>query len=230
MGNIYIHTDLSLKDLAKTDPIKRNVEKGLEQVENSPMDPPSAYANENSLMMDKEISEKSIKIFKEEHTLALEVIEKFEIALIQFKENGYRFNTKINEDFKVFFDFLDNNLFPHNNKEEKALFPILHKRLIEAGEHSTGNKPRTAIDVMEDDHVKFIQLGVLTFNFLGLASRLKDDNSRMFVYDTAYENGRELVELLKLHIYREDHVLFPLAQKHLSRADFDQIELEMDKL
>ena len=118
-------------------------------------------------------------------------------------------------------------MLAHNNKEEKVLFPILHKKLLEAGEHSVGAVPMTAIDVMEDDHVKFIQLGALSFNLLGLATRLKDEASRIFVLDTAYENARELVELLKLHIYREDYTLFPLAQKYLSKEEFESIEKEM---
>ena len=39
--------------------------------------------------------------------------------------------------------------------------------------------------MMEDDHIKFIQLGTLTFNLLGLATRLQDDRSRIFTYDVA---------------------------------------------
>ena len=34
---------INLKDLSKKDPIKRNVDKGLEQVEHTAMDPPTAY-------------------------------------------------------------------------------------------------------------------------------------------------------------------------------------------
>lgn len=218
-----------LKNLAKTDPLKRNVEKGLEQTENSPMDPPTAYEQPGKVEIDFDSMEKPIQIFMNEHKNAIAKIEKFEKALVQFKTEGYKLNQPINEAFKEFFEFFDNNLLPHNSKEEKTFFPLLHKRLIEIGEHGIGNNPRTAIDVMEDDHIKFIQLGALTFNFLGLATRLKDETSRIFVLDTAYENGRELIELLKLHIYREDYTLFPLAQKHLTKEEFAGIETEMNK-
>lgn len=229
MIHIPPHTELNFKERSNTDPLKRNVEKGLEQVENSPMDPPSAYSEQNIEKMKSEDLETSILIFQDEHKKALVVIEKFEQALTQFKTNGYKLDAEINDRFRAFFNFLDNELFPHNIKEEKTLFPTLHKRLIEVGEHSVGENPKTAIDVMEDDHIKFIQLGALTFNFLGLASRIQDQASRFFVYDTAYENGRELVELLKLHIYREDSILFPLAHKYLSKMDFDFITTEMKR-
>ncbi len=58
---------------------------------------------------------------------------------------------------------------------------------------------------------------------LGLAPRLPDEGSRMFVYDVAYSNGRELIEMLRLHIYREDHILFPLAHKLITQDEFTKM-------
>ena len=217
------------KKLQKTDPIRKQEEKGLEQIEHTPMDPPSAYEQPGALKASSESIEKPLQTFVDEHKEALMQIEAFEKALVQFKPNGYKVDQKINEIFGAFYKYFDNELLAHNDKEEKVLFPILHKRLIEAGEHSTGQKPMTAIDIMEDDHVKFIQLGTLSFNLLGLATRLKDEGAQIFVLDTAYENARELIELLKLHIYREDYTLFPLAQKYLSKDEFEAIENEMHK-
>lgn len=217
------------KKLNKTEPIKRKVEKGLEQVENSPMDPPAAYEQPGKPKVDFDQMQVALQTLMTEHKNALKKIENFENALMQFKTNGYRLDAAINSVFKEFFSFLDNDLFPHNYKEEKTLFPLLHQKLIEAGEHGIGDNPKTAIDVMEDDHTKFIQLGALTFNFLGLATRLKDEQSRLFVLDTAYENGRELIELLKLHIFREDYTLFPLAHQYISREEFETIEKQMQK-
>lgn len=220
---------IDLKKLAKIDPVKRNVEKGLEQVEHTPMDPPAAYEQPGALKIAFENMDKPLQTFVEEHKIAIQQVEAFEKALVQFKTNGYKVDQKINEIFGGFFKYFDEELLPHNSKEEKTLFPILNKRLLDAGEHSTGEVKITAIDVMEDDHVKFIQLGALAFNFLGLATRLKDEGSRIFVLDTAYENARELIELLKLHIYREDYTLFPLAQKYLSKEEFENIENAMHK-
>lgn len=219
--------DLDLKKLSKTDPLDRNAEKGLEEVEHTPMEPPAAYEQPGPVEVDFDSMSEALKILVNEHKKASEVTDDFESALSEYKMNGYKLTHEINTAFKEFFNFLDNDLFPHNDKEEKTLFPLLHERLIEKGEHSTGAHPMTAIDIMEDDHVKFIQLGALTFNLLGLASRLRDENSRMFVLDTAFENGRELAELLKLHIYREDYTLFPLAQKFLTAEELEKIEIEM---
>ncbi len=220
---------IDLKQLSKTDPVKRNVEKGLEDVEHTPLDPPDAYSETKLGKINFADFAIPIQQLVTEHKEMLEKIESFEIALIQFKNNGYLFDQKINEIFSVFFKFFDESISKHNHKEEKTLFPVLNQKLILAGEHSVGEHTMTAIDVMEDDHVKFIQLGVLTFNLLGLATRISDDTSRIFVLDTAYENGRELIESLKLHIFREDHTLFPLAHKYISAEEFSQILLQMNK-
>ncbi len=220
---------IDLKKLAKTDPVKRNAEKGLEDSEHSPMDPPSAYEQPGKIDASFESLDKPLQTFVNEHKDAVAQVEEFEKALVQFKTNGYKVDQKINEIFGKFFKYFDEELLEHNRKEEKTLFPILNKKLLEAGEHSKGEHPVTAIDVMEDDHVKFIQLGALSFNLLGLATRIKDEGSRLFILDTACENARELIELLKLHIYREDFTLFPLAQKYLSKEEFEAIEKEMHK-
>ena len=138
----------------------------------------------------------------------------------KFKEGHYAFNKDVSEAFNKFYQFFDDHILPHNQKEEKYYFRILHQRLIESGEHGNGAEPKTAVDVMEDDHVKFIQLGSLSFNLFGLAYRLRDPESRALTFDVAYNTAKELVELLRLHIFREDETLFPLSQKLLTGEDF----------
>lgn len=204
--------EINLK-LKEEDPILRNASKQLDQDELSPMDPPDAYEMNTPEVEEKATYHPLIQQYMTEHESALQVVEEFEKAMQRFKEGGYRLDDSINDPLRKFFEFFENNLLDHNRREERQLFPLLHKRLIECGEHSESEKPTTAIDMMEDDHVKFIQLGALVFNMLGLAARLPDVNSRMFTYDVAYDNARELVETIKLHIYREDNVLFPLAHK-----------------
>jgi len=216
------------KRLKKIDPVKGNPIKDdeISNQEHSPMAPPDAYVK-STVEVEKETSTESLNILMKEHERAIEVIQNFEISLAEFKENNYRLNEQINNVFKTFFEFFDSNLLPHNRKEEKYLFPLLQKKLIENGEHSTGEDLITAIDLMEDDHVKFIQLGALVFNLLGLASRFKDEQSSMFTYDVAYNNAKELIELIRLHIFREDNTLFPLALKYITKNEFEVILNDM---
>ncbi len=212
--------------LKQSDPLKRNATKELEAEEYSPMDPPDAY--EATVVTDVEYQHmhQLLQQYMDEHKVCLEKIDAFEKALVQFKENGFKLNDAINHAFHDFFQFFDNNIMDHNQREEKQLFPLLHLRLIASGESSgtsDSDEQYTPVDMMEDDHIKFIQLGTLAFNMLGLAARLSDQQSRMFVYDVAYDNGRELIEMLKLHIYREDNILFPLAHQLITTEEFDEL-------
>ncbi|CAG0962393.1 MAG: hemerythrin domain-containing protein [Bacteroidetes bacterium] len=218
------------KDLKQNDPLIRNVEKDVTpDEENSPMDPPGAYEGTPVLDVDASKMHSLLQRFVNEHIVASEKIKMFENALVELKNNGYHFTDDINSTFTEFFKFFDTNILEHNRNEEKALFPLLHQKLIESGEHGKGDTPQTAVDIMEDDHVKFIQLGALTFNFFGLAARLTDERSKFFVFDVAYQNARELTEMLRLHIYREDNTLFPLAQKLINTTEMNALEKTIEK-
>lgn len=217
------------KKLKQDDPLQRDVFKEDELSEHSPMDPPDAYdkdaSNVDGVTYD-DLSD-SLKEMIAEHSELTEYADRFEKALGDFHESSYMFTQEINDRFNEFFQYFDDHILPHNRKEERHLFPVLHKRLIESGEHSPGDVKETAVDLMEDDHVKFIQLASLTFNLLGLASRLPDNHSRAITFDLAYHNGKELIELLRLHIFREDNTVFPLAQKLLSEEELIKLHIEI---
>lgn len=212
------------KSLKELDPIQRNALKGEELEEHSPMDPPEAY-DPTLIIDDVEYKEMNslLQGFMDDHKVGVEKLEQFEKTLIQFKKSNFTITKEANEVFSSFFHFFDDSIMDHNQREEKHLFPLLHQKLIESGEKGEGENPQTAVDMMEDDHIKLIQLGSLTFNILGLASRLPDDHSRMLAFDVAYNNGMELIEILRLHIYREDNILFPLAHKLISPNEFIEL-------
>ncbi|MCP4457202.1 MAG: hemerythrin domain-containing protein [Cytophagales bacterium] len=217
-------------DLKKSDPIERLVEKGLEADEEfSPMDPPTAY-DPNYAVVDAgtEHMPDSLISFKEDHKEVVIELDKFEAAMLEFNKGRYQMTKEINDTFGAFFLFFDETILPHNREEERHLFPVLKERLMESGEHSKEPIPKTAVDLMEDDHVKFIQLATLTLNLLGLAARLRDQNSRALTVDLAYHNGIELIELMRLHIFREDNTLFPLAHKLLSVEEFKEMGTKLN--
>jgi hemerythrin-like domain-containing protein len=212
------------KKLKEEDPILRNATKDLDQEELSPMDPPEAHETNTPNAVKPGEEHPLIQQYMKEHVAAIEVVDDFESAMNKFKEARYVLSDEINGSFRRFFGFFEKNLLDHNRREERELFPLLHQRLIEDGEHSESETPTTAVDMMEDDHVKFIQLAALAFNLLGLAARLPDPNSRHFTYDVAYDNARELIEMIRLHIYREDNVLFPLAHKLITSEELSAMK------
>lgn len=211
------------KKMKDDDPIIRNVEKTDDSKELSAMDPPSAYDKERKVGGDSSEFDVFLQELVEDHKEVKKQTQTFDEALLAFKENGYAINHDINKAFNAFFVFFDENILPHNQKEEKYYFRVLEQRLKEDGEHGANDDTYTAIELMEDDHVKFIQLAALTFNMLGLGNRLQDPKARALTMDLAYNSGRELVELLRLHVFREDETLFPMSQELLTEDDFAYI-------
>ena len=218
------------RQIAQDDPIKREVTKepGIDEGE-SPMDPPEAYSKKIEHISYDDMPD-VIKKLMLEHKVAIKKINKFEKALQQFREEKWKINKDINDIFSEFFQFFDNELLHHNRKEEKVLFPLLEEKFIESGEHGTSKFSQTPINIFEDDHYQFIQLGTLAFNMIGISSRLPDEDSKNIVSDMAYQNSLELIEMLRLHIYREDETLFQLAHQLISSEEFEEMNTLIDQV
>lgn len=220
---------LDLKQLNNQDPIKRMVEKESGVEEYSPMDPPNAYAPPTVDAVPYEDMHLCLQKFIDEHTQAKKELEVFEKSLIAFKQNGWQRDKDIERNFSSFFTYMDNQMVKHQLKEEKVLFPLLQKRLLEHEEHSKGKFPKTAIDMLEDDHLKIMQHLTLMFNFISLATRLPDLASRARTFDVAAEQGFTLIELLKLHFFREENVVFPKANKYILPDEFQTLFAQCTK-
>lgn len=215
---------MNLNDVNTNDPVNRFVEKEKEFEEASPMNPPDAFAPSTVDHIDYKDMMPFLQKLMDEHDELKKVLAGFESALVKWKNSGWIFNEEINTGLKDLFSYLDKESPGHNSKEEKILFPVLHKKLLKSGEHSPGDNPKTAIDIMEDEHLKVAQSGALCLNFLGLGSRLKDKESRDITFEHAFEQGMAIVEAMNLHIYRENETLFPLAMKLISQKEFEEME------
>lgn len=203
------------------DPIKRMVEKQTDQEELSPMDPPEAYAPPQLEAIPYEEMHPFLQNLRDEHQDYIKELDAFEEALLQIQEHGM--DKGVDGKLRKFFHFFDHEIVKHSQNEDKILFPLLHQRLIEQGEHSQGPETTTAINVLEDDHVEAMQLATISFNFFGLAVRLPNPESQIIVLDAAINQGKTLIEHLRLHIFREDNVVFTQAQKYITKEELDDM-------
>jgi hemerythrin-like domain-containing protein len=214
---------VELKVINHDDPLTRRVERQTEQEEFSPLDPPGAYSPPSMDAVAYEEMHPFLQQLVQEHKACIKELDTFEQALLCIQKEGL--NKEADQHIRDFFYFFDNNIVKHNQKEEATLFPLLRQRLIENGEHGKGQETLTGVDVLEDDHVKALQLAAVVFNFFGLAMRLPNLESRMIVMDAALEQGKTLVELLKLHIFREDNIAFAQAHRLMTRVEFEEMEI-----
>lgn len=208
------------------DYIKKFVNKQSEE-ELSPMDPPDAYDPQNIESIPYEQLDPFIQKLVDEHKVFSNILLSFEEALINWRSDKWIFNKDIDEKFKNFFTYIDENVPEHNMKEENLLFPLLHKRLVETGEHNAKDSSITGINIMEDEHIKVAQAAAIVFNFLGLGSRLPDEQSRGITFKAAFDQGIAIVETMKLHIFREDNILFTQAMNLLTQDEFSKIRMDI---
>lgn len=210
--------NLDLKNLNKQDPLKRMVERQNETEEFSPMDPPDAFQPPALDEVKYEDMHPLIQSLMDEHKACNKVISAFENTLNALHTDGFSKNTL--EGINDFFSFFDESIIEHNRKEDDTVFADLNTILHEKEEFSTGTE-KTVVDLMEDDHIKMLQLAAISFNLFGLITRIPDEGSGMVILDLAVEQSKALIEMLKLHIFREDNVVFPIANNYLSTEVLD---------
>ena len=216
-------TIMEIHKLHRIDPLHKQAERGLDLAQGlSPMDPPDAYAPSGIEPVPAAALHPFLRQFRDEHVPFMEELNAFEAAILSIQKAGY--TKESDAKLRHFFHYLDQEFAPHSRREEAGLFPLLRERLIASGEHGKGSVPTTATEVMEDEHAKAMQLAAVVVNFLGLVFRLPDERSGMIVLDAALEQGKNLVELLRLHVFREDNVVFSLAHRLISGAEFDQMQ------
>lgn len=209
--------------LNRIDPVKKQTEKipgvgeGL-----SPMEPPDAYSPPSLEPVSPEEMHPVLRQFVNEHGPFLDEVNAFEETLLSIQKNGY--TKEADSKLKHFFNFFDEEFIAHNRREETTIFPLLRERLIATGEHGVGDDPITAIDMMEDEHTKGAQLAAVILNFLGLAFRFPDEKTKLIILDAAIEQSKFLVELLRLHLFREDNVIFSLAHRLITKDEFDEMQ------
>lgn len=206
---------MQLNILKDVNPSRRLVEKEPDD-EFSPMNLPDAYNPQGVEKIAYEDMHPFLQKLMDEHKEFSAVLDKFEDALLKWRANRWIFTREIDEGLKQFFEYFDHEVTRHNTKEEKKLFPILHDKLVSTGEHNAVDPSMTGISVMEDEHLKVAQLAAIVFNFLTLGSRLPDTDSKEITFQAAFHQGTQIVETMKLHIFREDIVLFPQAMQYFS--------------
>lgn len=151
---------------------------------------------------------KPTEILSADHKRVLESLKVMEQAIRDLKSPDIK---KTLSDLK---DFLKNEIEIHFRKEEEALFPEIEKFIPREGgpvgmmlmEHEDLNR-------YKDSLIKGIDL------FLG------DENSAK-APALIKENGTSYINLLREHIYKEDNMLFMMADMHL---EDDQIKEVMRK-
>ncbi len=213
--------DSAKRRLQMADPVRPQAERGLGGDELSPMDPPDPYAPPGLEIDSTGPRHAFLRVLSEEHEAFLTELKTVEDALHAVKETGFREETY--RALVHFLGVLDGDFVKHSRREETVLFPLLRERLIVDGEHSKTDDPITSAELMANEHLKAHRSGAVILRFLDIAVRLPDEHSRQTLVRAALREALDLVELLRLHMFREDNIVFASAERLLSAAELDRM-------
>ncbi|MGB6042306.1 MAG: hemerythrin domain-containing protein [Pirellulales bacterium] len=105
----------------------------------------------------------------------------------------------------------------HHGKEEDLLFPLMESKGFSREQGPTG--------VMLDEHEQGRRFVQLMADALSISAADAEAARNAFI-----EPARGFVALLREHIHKEDHCLFPMANQALSEPDQQQLVESFEKV
>jgi hemerythrin-like domain-containing protein len=163
-----------------------------------------------------------LQVFVEEQRAYLPELQAAEETLLRVQQHGP--DADADRALGRFFEFLETVVLPNNRRQEKLLFALVEQRLRERGESGADDLVSAGIERLEAEHVNLIQLSALMLNFFGASGHLRDAPSQRYILEAGIEQGKALIETLRLHIDREETVFFSLAQRLISNEEFEQMK------
>lgn len=130
---------------------------------------------------------------RQEHRTVLEHLNRLEIALVESAERGVRAELT----------FLETGLVLHRRKEEEVLFPELDRRF---------GAECPPVRCMLDEHSEERRL-------------LRELNRALEAHDRAeiLRSGNAILHHLRNHIWKEENVLFPMAEQVLEGPQRERV-------
>jgi hemerythrin-like domain-containing protein len=155
---------------------------------------------------------KPTEILSNDHKKVLEKLKVMEQTIKDLKSPNVK-NTLL--DLEGFFK---KEVELHFRKEEEALFPEIEKFIPREG---------GPVGVMLMEHEDLYRYKDNLFN--GVDFLLKDENTKEALV-LIKENGTNYINLLRGHIFKEDNMLFMMADMHLEEDQIKEIMKKFEEL
>ncbi len=216
-------------NLQQIDPVKKQAEVSAidRGSQYSPLSPPDALTPPSNVKVLYDNLHPYLKLLVDDHNRLKIEMDKFQLVLLDLSASRDVLG-KNAQAVKSFFDIFMTEFIQHNQQEEKILFPILAKRFLEVGEHSKAARPITPIDILKNEHIEAMQVGAEARCTWALIHQIIDPSSQTILLGNFLRKSHTLLEMMRLHIFREDDIVFSLAQKHLTPGQLDEM-LESSK-
>lgn len=148
--------------------------------------------------------------FMQEHDEMLVHLSSLNKATRSISQSGYSVDAlnRINSAMR----FIEGEVGEHNSREEEALFPVL-ERYVEGP---------TA--VMREDH-KYLKREFLKVR--RILNKLERNKSDLKVAKELEVTTKAMIQRFVNHIHKENHILFPLVQKFMTKDALREVARRM---
>lgn len=146
----------------------------------------------------------------QEHDHALMKLSLLNKATRAIAENG--FSEDAYSKLKIAMEFINEEVTIHNKSEEEALFPVL-ERYVEGPTH-----------LMRQEHKDLRKEFVRLRRAVKAVEKKKNDKRAA---KELYTIAKHIVALFVNHIHKENHILFPLVQKFLTKDALREVARRM---
>lgn len=216
-------------NLNQVDPVKKQQEVSARDrgAGFSPFDPPSAHTPPSTIKVSYDEFHPFFKKLVDDHIQLTKQLEIFEQNIKKIKMNSELF-IELDDEIRGFFTFFEKEFTSHNQKEEKLLFNLLNERFLQIGEHSKTKNPITPIKVLEDEHKVIDRVFTQAEQTWILIHEIFDLKSQKTLIAHFLDKSKELVEAVRLHIFREDEIVFSLGQKNLTNKELDELLIALN--
>jgi iron-sulfur cluster repair protein YtfE (RIC family) len=138
--------------------------------------------------------------FMQEHDVALEQLASLSRATRAVEDHGL--TPDADRRIALALEFIEDEVSVHNEREEDALFPVL-ERYVEGPTKLLREDHRT----LKKEFVKLRRA----------ADSLKKNGRSKRAASSFVKVSRRVIQIFVNHIHKENHILFPLVQKFLTR-------------
>jgi iron-sulfur cluster repair protein YtfE (RIC family) len=155
-----------------------------------------------------------LSALKDEHSSVLQELYALDRQLGWLESSGPMMARKILVRLLSGGEKLASDLSLHFQREEKALYPILEKRMGEKAE---------PVAIMKQEHER---LSNCLNKFTSEVARMLKEHDNVRTWELS-SSLQDLRSELSDHVSREERVLFWLAEIHLSRSDRNKVSSEL---
>lgn len=162
---------------------------------------------------------KAVELFSSDHQTVLGKLEKMDTIFFQLEDDPTSLGETDSAFLREMVSIFDTELVVHFQREEKILFPVMERYV-----------PREMgpIAIMLEEHVRIFEaIDKFRKDVNGLTS--SGGPSEEAISDMLY-NARSLIETLRSHIDKEENVLLPMAESHLTQPEWAAVWRDMEKM